>query len=39
MKLVSFLDEQIYLPIQIDKIGKNQDKSIKETSLSSISTD
>ena len=39
MKLVSFLDEQIYLPILVDKIGKNEDKSIKETSVSSISTD
>ena len=32
-------DEQIFLPIWIDEIGKNQDKSINETSVSSISTD
>ena len=28
----------VFLPIWIDKIGKNQDKSINETSVSSIST-
>ena len=28
-----------YLPVQIDEIGKNLDKSINETSVSSISTD
>ena len=32
-------DEQIFLPILIDEIGKNQDKSINETSVSSISTE
>ena len=32
-------DEQMFLPIWIDEIGKNQDKSISETSVSSISTD
>ena len=31
-------DEHMFLPIWIDKIGKNQDKSINETSVSSIST-
>ena len=39
----SFLNEQMnsyhYLPVQIDEIGKNLDKSINETSVSSISTD
>ena len=29
----------MFLPIRIDEIGKNQDKSINETSVSSISTD
>ena len=29
----------MFLPIWIDEIGKNQDKSINETSVSSISTD
>ena len=29
----------MYLPMQIEEIGKNQDKSINETSVSSISTD
>ena len=42
MKSVQFFDEQIdeqmFLPIRIDEIGKNQDKSINETSVSSIST-
>ena len=33
------IDEQMFLPIRIDEIGKNQDKSINETSVSSISTD
>ena len=32
-------DEHMFIPIQIDKIGKNQDKSIKKMSVSSISTD
>ena len=31
-------DEHMFIPIQIDKIGKNQDKSIKKMSVSSIST-
>ena len=29
----------MFLPIWIDEIGKNQDKSISEKSVSSISTD
>ena len=29
----------MFLPIWIDEIGKNQDKSMNETSVSSISTD
>lgn len=32
-------DEHMFLPIWIDKIGKNQDKSLNEMSVSSISTD
>ena len=32
-------DEQMFFPIWIDKIGKIQDKSISEKSVSSISTD
>ena len=32
-------DEQLFFPIWIDEIGKNQDKSVDETSVSSISTD
>ena len=32
-------DEQMFLPIWIDEIGKIQDKSISEKSVSSISTD
>ena len=32
-------DGEMFLPIWIDEIGKNKDKSINETSLSSISTD
>ena len=31
-------DEHMFLPIWIDEINKNQDKSINETSVSSIST-
>ena len=31
--------EQMYLPISIDEIAKNQNKSINETCVSSISTD
>ena len=40
--LVFIFDERMNrmcLPIQIDEIGKNQDRSINETSVSSISTD
>ena len=33
------MHEQMFLPIGIDEIGKNQDKSINETSVLSISTD
>ena len=29
----------MYLPMQVDEIGQNQNKSINETSVSSISTD
>ena len=36
--IFGWTDEQIYLPIWIDEIGKNQDKLINETSVSSIST-
>ena len=36
--IFGWTDEQIYLPIWIDEIGKNQDKWINETSVSSIST-
>ena len=32
-------DEQMFLPIWIDEIGKIQDKSISQKSVSSISTD
>ena len=32
-------DEQMLLPIWVDEMGKNQDKSINEKSVSSISTD
>ena len=32
-------DEEMFLPICIDEIGKIQDKSISEKSVSSISTD
>ena len=32
-------DQQLFFPIWNDEIGKNQDKSINETSVSSISTD
>ena len=32
-------DEQMFLPIWIDEIGKHEDKSINETSVSLISTD
>ena len=38
MKFSNF-DEQMYLPMQIEEIGKYQDKSMNETSVSSISTD
>ena len=37
--IFQWTDEQMFLPIWIDQIGKNQDKSLKETSVSSISTD
>ena len=39
MNSVSHFDEQMFLPIWIDEIGRNQDKSINQTSVSSISTD